>query len=189
MHNDRRIIALTKFFNIFREVSMWLLFGEVFVIIINIIMRRFFNDPIFGIIEWVKYIMLFCASFSLVENEWVDGNISMKLILDHVSERTRSLLYAIINILIAVMMGFITYLLFMQTFARFSDFAVTPELKMPLWIPEMLLVIGAAILTVGIVSKAVLWGWMWKNNKYIEFVDVGLLRDEVREARGLKGGK
>ena len=56
------------------------LFANVLLIMTHIIMRRFFDAPIYGSIELIKYISLCAASFALAQNEWIDGNITMSLV-------------------------------------------------------------------------------------------------------------
>jgi TRAP-type C4-dicarboxylate transport system permease small subunit len=179
MHKDRRIVLLTKFCNFFREGAMWILLALVFIIIVNIIMRRVFNAPIFGVVEVIKYVMLVCAALSLPENEWVEGNISMKLIPEKMTEGGRARLFAIMNFCAGGMCGYATFLMFEQMYVRFFNHTSTPELGIPMWAPELILVIGMGLLSIAILAKAVLWVWMSVHHQYIDYVQLGLrqLRD------------
>jgi C4-dicarboxylate transporter DctQ subunit len=175
---DRKFSALTKFYNVFREIAMWLLFADIFIIVVNIILRRFFNEPIYGVTEMIRYVMLFSASFALVENEWVEGNVSMLIILEKLSQRTRVMFFAIINFFITIVMIIVSCLLIQQSLNRFTEHTVSNELHLPLWIPEMGLAVGCCLLAVGLATKTILWFWMRRSENYFDFRERGFLKKE-----------
>jgi TRAP-type C4-dicarboxylate transport system permease small subunit len=160
---------------------MWALMADVFIIIVNIVMRRFFNSPIFGVTELIQYTMLFSASFAIVENEWVDGNVNMHMLLEKMTQRTRSFVLFIVNILTTFGMGVVDYLLFKQFLQRFAEGKVTHELGFPVWAPALVIAIGFGLLAVVLAGKTILWYWMWKSNNFISFRALGSLREERKE--------
>ncbi len=144
-------------------------------------MRRIFNAPIFGITEIIKYVMLVSAAFSLAENEWVEGNIAMHLIPEKLSEKGRSILSAIMNYVLGILLVYVTYLMFQQSYAHMGTYVSTLELSIPMWLPELILVIGVGAMAFIVLAKAVMWTWMTKNNVYMSFVHLGIkqLRDQA----------
>ncbi|MDR3294378.1 MAG: TRAP transporter small permease subunit [Clostridiales Family XIII bacterium] len=174
----KRISAMTRFCNLFREISMWVLFIDVIVIVVNIILRRIFNAPIFGVTEVIRYLMLFGASFALLENEWVDGNVNMLILLDKMSQKMRAVVFSITNLVISVGMIFISVLLVQQVVRRYGEHTTSYELNIPVWLIELALTVGCWLLTVGLVGKTIIWFWMVITGSHISFRELGSLRDE-----------
>jgi TRAP-type C4-dicarboxylate transport system permease small subunit len=158
---------------------MWVLFIDVFFIVLNVVLRRFFNMPIFGATEIIRYLMFVAASFSFVENEWVDGNINMLLFVDKLKTKPRAFLLFIVNIISTVGVGIVTYLFFKQFQLRLADQTSTIELNIPLWLPAIIVMIGFALLTAALAGKSILWFWMWKTGGFINFREIGSLREKL----------
>jgi len=136
---------------------------------LNVLLRRFFNMPIYGSTEIVRYISLACASFAIVEHEWVNGNINMPIILDAVPKKVRAIMLCTGYIIATGVFTFISYLLIRQVMNRYTFHSVSPDLGITLWIPALVLSIGFIAMTLTIIVKAVICGWMVKTGNNIVF--------------------
>ncbi len=150
--------------------SVFLLFNMC-LIIANIIMRRFFNAPIFGSTEIVSYASLITASLALAQNEWFGGNIQMTLVIDILPERVSKYIVFIVNIVCSCAFVFITYLLKNAAVKQFAAGDYTQDLKLPLYIFYILLAIGFAILTICIIVKTIICGYNAISGQNVKFTD------------------
>ena len=128
----------------------------VFLIIVNIICRRFFGKPIFGSTELVRYASLICGALALAMNEWFDGNIQMTLFTDHLPLKARQILSIVVYFICSGAFVFISYLLLSQTFRKYIKMDSTTDLIMPTFIFAGVLTIGFVILTICLAIKGIL---------------------------------
>ncbi|MDR1028832.1 MAG: TRAP transporter small permease [Clostridiales Family XIII bacterium] len=170
---EKRLKLATKFFRVFAEISMWLMFIDAVLIIVNIITRRFFNFPILGTTEMVRYLMLGCASFAIIENEWVDGNVSMLVFLEKLKEKTFKIVLGVVYAVTTIGTAIIAYLLIIQAALRFEDGQSSNELHFPLWIPATFIAIGFCVLVITLLLKTILYFWMGKTGNTLNFRKFG----------------
>jgi len=143
------------------------------VIVANVILRKFFNAPIFGSTEIVQYLGLAITSFAIVQNEWGDGNITMALIVDRLSQKAHYILNAIELLVDTVVFGIIDWLLIKDVLAKFARGNKTAELAFPKWIPSAVVLAGCIMLTVVLVIKAVLYIMAVKEGRTLNFEKIG----------------
>ena len=170
---DKLIRRAGKTWRYLSWVAMATLFANSLIVIVNIILRRFFNAPIYGATEIVRYLSLFTASFAIADNEWVDGNVNMLLIVDALPEKTRKWVLCAANFVTSIGFGIVDWLLIQQTIRRFFDQTATTEIGLPLWIPNAVLTLGFCTLTIVIAAKAIIWFWMAKTGNTIVFRALG----------------
>ena len=170
---EKLINRASRAFRVFSNVAMVLLFVNVAIIIANIVMRRFFNAPIYGMTELVRYISLFVASFAIVENEWVDGNVSMTMVVDALHAKARCVTMFVANLATTVAFVVLDYLLIQQMVNKYRDMSMTVELRIRLWIPCAALVVGFVALTVVLALKTYIWAWMRKTGQVVKFSELG----------------
>ena len=125
-------------------------------IVVNIILRRFFNAPIFGSTEIICFSVLFTSSFALAYCEWVDGNIRIALLLEMASEKVRMGMMLIVNIACTIGLIVCCYLLVNQTISKYVIADTSFSLKWPLWIFYLALSVGFILFTLTFVVKAIL---------------------------------
>ncbi|NLO96693.1 MAG: TRAP transporter small permease [Peptococcaceae bacterium] len=154
---DRTWDITSKVASVFLTVIMLL-------IIANIVMRRFFNAPIFGSTELVRYFSLAAASFALAQNEWFEGNIKMTLFLELVSEKLRKIILFIGSIICTAAFSYISYLLVGQAIAKYVKNDVSTELNIPIFIMAGILALGFIFLTISLLLKTIVNGYNLKNN-------------------------
>jgi TRAP-type C4-dicarboxylate transport system permease small subunit len=170
---EKRLNFATKIFRGFAEVSMWLLLIDAAIIIINIISRRAFNAPVSGATELVRYLMLACASFAVIENEWIDGNVSMQVFLEKMKAKTRRAALGVIYAFTTVITVIMSYLLVIQAQTRFFDGQNSNELHFPLWIPATVIAVCFCVLAVVLLIKTIVYFWMSKTGNEVSFRKFG----------------
>ena len=146
---------------------------SILVIVANIVLRRFFNAPIYGSTEIIQYLGLFVASMAIVETEWSSGNIVMSLFLDMAPQRVRNVILTIEFTINSIAMIVLDYLLFQDVIAKFLRGTLTSELKISRWIPSMVLAIGFVGLTLVLIVKTVIHCHMAITGKEIDFIKLG----------------
>jgi TRAP-type C4-dicarboxylate transport system permease small subunit len=161
-------------------ISCFLLVFNMLLIVANIILRRFFNSPIFGSTELVRYLSLCAASFALSDNEWVDGNVNMTLLLEMMSNKTRDIMVFLGNVFCAVSFVLISYLLIIQAISKYTKGDITTELGIPIWIPASILAFGFVVLTLMIAIKSVILGWALKTGEKIDFRNIEPVSDDEK---------
>lgn len=171
----RRITKANRFF---AEIALWLIIADFVFVIFNIVMRRFFNMPVFGATEVIRYGMLFCASFAIIENEWVDGNVSMLLFLEKMTHKTRQFVLFIMNAFSTFGVGFVAYLMIMQAIQRVADHQATPALNFPIWIPAACIAFGFVLLTVVLGIKTCVYYWMAKTGQTFVFRRLAIINTD-----------
>jgi TRAP-type C4-dicarboxylate transport system permease small subunit len=159
-----RRLALEKFID--RANTLWWLWARVscifmgaviILIVVNVVMRRAFNAPIFGSTELICYGVLFTASFALAQCEWVDGNIRMSLILDTIPNvKRKNLLLFVINLACTIGLAICSALLINETALKFAHGDQSVSLRFPIWFFYLILSIGFVLLTLTFIAKEII---------------------------------
>jgi len=164
MNTAERISVLTGFISgIFMSIVM-------VVVVANIIARRFFNAPIFGATELAQYGMMIAASLALFNNEWHDGNITVTIIIGMLSEKARTALGMLMNLIGTVGIGYATYYIGAQAIYKFNSGEISSDLRMPVWVFVSVLTFGVAILTLCLLSKTILCCYSLVSGKPLSIV-------------------
>lgn len=145
-----------KLWNIGALIAGVTLVAITILIIVNIVARRFFNAPIYGSTEIVKYLALVGGALALSQNEWFDGNIQMTLVLEKISEKAKLVLEIIDYVVCSIAFIFVSYLLVLQTSKKFQINDVTVDLKIPIGIFAGILSFGFMFLTLTLIVKTIL---------------------------------
>jgi TRAP-type C4-dicarboxylate transport system permease small subunit len=177
------VLLANKIWGCFAYLASALMVINVMVIILNIIMRRFFNMPIFGSTEFIRYISLGTASMALCQNEWVDGNIRMSLILEHLKKKTVHAIIFVVNLICSGAFAFISYLLIDQAIDKYFKNDVSPELYFPMWIPAAVLSVGFCVLTATLICKLFVSLYTLKTGEEVNLrgLVIGTSEDDVVE--------
>lgn len=139
------------------------------LIVANVILRRFFNAPIFGSTEMIQYLGLAITAFAVIENEWGEGNIIMGLFVDMMPRKPRYVLNMIEHFIEGVVFCVVDYLLLDAVLSQMARGNLTPELHMPKWIPTGVVLIGFIVLTIVVFVKAILYYLAVKKGVEINF--------------------
>jgi len=153
---EKLLLNANKIWKTEAAIACAFLFANVMLIMANIIMRRFFNAPIFGSTELIRYISLVAASLSIAQNEWIGGNISMTLIPEKLKAKAATRLGSITSTVVAGFFILVTYLLYIQVHDKFVKLDVSYELQLPVWIFALVLAVGFTALTATTIIKTIL---------------------------------
>jgi TRAP-type C4-dicarboxylate transport system permease small subunit len=139
------------------RISCAFMGAVIVLIVVNVVLRRAFNAPIFGSTELICYGVLFTASFALAQCEWVDGNIRMGLIIDSISgSRQRNMLLFVINLACTVGLAICSGLLISETALKFVNGDQSVSLRFPIWFFYLILSIGFVLLTLTFAAKEII---------------------------------
>ena len=145
-----------KTWNFCAYISGIMMFCVAVMVLVNVILRRLTSCSIIGCTELVRYFMCIAASFALMQNEWVDGNVRVTIILEALSEKKRKVLDLVCYIITSVGFIFITCFMCRQAVEALNRGAQTTDLFMPMWIFSAILALGFVFLTLCFWSRAVL---------------------------------
>ena len=166
----KRIIGISgRIWKVYSTVAIVFMFGSVVIIIANVVMRRFFNAPIFGSTEIIRYLGLSTACFAIVENEWSDGNITLTLLLDMMPKKMREIFMAVGFAVAACALVLLDFLLVRELIKKYVNGDFSSELMFPLWIPSLFLTLGVITLTIVVALKAAICMWCAKTGETVVF--------------------
>ena len=144
---------------------------NVLLVVANILLRRLFGNPIFGATEYVQYISLIAGALALCQNEWYGGNVTMTLVLEHLSNKVECVVRFICDIISAIGFTYVSYLMITDTYGKFIQNDVTNTLGMPRWIFVAILAFGVVMLTLAIYVKTIIQGYVVFGGKPINLRD------------------
>lgn len=160
---------VTKIVNILAVLPKIMVAIDMLIVVVNVIMRRFFSMPIHGATEVICYLGLATASLALFFTEWTEGNVKMTFVNERISERKGDILDMIINICCVPVMAFATYLIISMAISKYKKGDASVELAFPLWIPATILAIGFALITIVLLCKAIVRIYDVKNGIHTDF--------------------
>lgn len=145
------------FWRILARVACVFMGAVIILIVVNVVLRRAFNAPIFGSTELICYGVLITSSFALSQNEWVDGNIRMSLIVELLpTDKAKNILWFIVNLACTVGLVISSYLLFHEVGVKYLHGDKSLSLSLPVWFFYLILSIGFLLLTVTFIVKEIL---------------------------------
>lgn len=139
-------------------VGAVILFLDMCFVILNIILRRFFNSPVIGSTEIVRYTSLVAASLALAYNQYCDGNIRVTLVMDMTSPKVRDIISFVADALVTCGFAFVTYYLIQYTINLYSKGDTTMELSMSSWLFSAVLCGGFALMLLSSIVKVAVRG-------------------------------
>lgn len=145
-----------KTWNFCAYVSGIMMFFVAVMVLVNVILRRLTPYSIIGCTELVRYFMCIAASFALMQNEWLDGNVRVTIILEALSEKKRKILDLVCYIITSTGFIFITFFMCRQAIDALKKGTQTTDLFMPMWIFSTILALGFVFLTLCFWSRAIL---------------------------------
>ena len=136
--------------------------GAVFIVfymlltVANIIMRRAFNAPIFGVTEMICYASMVACCFGLAQTAWKDGNVSMTIIHEMLPPRARRAMYAAEGLVSTIGVGYVAYQCILQIFVKFRTGGTTTDTGIPLYILTIFLAMGFVFLCICLFMKFII---------------------------------
>ena len=154
---DKYEKTVSKIWEITTMISNVFLFVIMMLVVVNVVSRRVFNAPIFGVTEIVCYGSLAAAAFGLSQTEWMDGNVRMTLILERTNAKFGTYLNIILNIIAFAGFSYVSYFLITQAITKFNNGQLSSEIRFPIYIVTGILAIGFVMLTFAILAKLILY--------------------------------
>lgn len=105
-----------------------------FLVVLNVITRRFFSLPIFGITEIVQYGTLAAISLAAANTTYLRNHPSVSILVDLLKPKAKSLTYAVTELISMSMLGYVGWNLIPNTVKEFNGFRTTESLFIPYWI-------------------------------------------------------
>jgi TRAP-type C4-dicarboxylate transport system permease small subunit len=123
------------------------------LIIVNIIMRRLFNNPIFGVTELICYGSLAACCFGLAQTEWKNGNVTVTILVERTSLKVKHTILAISALFCCCGFCYVAFHCIRQIFVKLATGGGTTDLHIPLWIITIFLAIGFLLLAICTLMK------------------------------------
>lgn len=98
----RIIIKLSKLFD---KVSGWTLLATMILLVVNILTRRIFNQPITVTYEVVGFLILITNCLAIANCEVEDGYVSMDMLLQLFSHRVQKMISIVLNTLVIIVLS------------------------------------------------------------------------------------
>lgn len=149
---DRLFGIMIRFSGIVLILLMTFLF-------VNVLLRLFFNAPIRGSTEMVRYAALVGGSFALAQNEWFDGNIRVTMLLELLPTKAANVIAFLGYVFVSCGISFIVYFLIQQMLKYFRSGTLTIELSLPTGIFSGILAFGFFVLMICFCIKAIFYGY------------------------------
>lgn len=169
--------VLVKVFRAMTYVAGAIVFFVMFLTVLNVITRAFFNTPVFGTVEIVSYAALALAALTLAQNEMDEGNPVMTLVVDNMKPRVKAIVLAVAQVLCVVFYAVCTVRFYRDIFTTIAQNKLTTTLEMPMWIFYAFMFVGFLFLTLASALKAC--------RNFVAFFSktgVPLTEEEVNEA-------
>jgi TRAP-type C4-dicarboxylate transport system permease small subunit len=150
----KKIEALfVKLAQIMNSIAAVGLFIIMVVVVLNILMRMFFNRPFMGTYEIVQYGLLLVVSLALADNELADGNVVVSFFLEKMKPKTANIFNIATGSLGIIVTGFVTWNQWRMILQKYNNRAASAILMLPHWIIVLVLTLGFFTLFVALIVK------------------------------------
>lgn len=149
---DKTFVSFAKFVNCFSAVMTVIIMA---LVVLNILMRVIFNLPITGAYEIVSFGILLVVSLALANNELGDGNVVVTVLLEKMSPKKANAFSIAMYFLSVILMGVVTYQLFLMITTKYGQGATSPILLFPHWIIVAILTLGFLTLFFAVLIKLI----------------------------------
>jgi len=111
----------------------WGIAAIMALVIVNVLMRVIFNNPIKGVYEYVGYMTAGVIALSITYCALQGAHIAIDFIFEKLSVKTRKTVYYITGPIIIVFLLFLCCQLFIYAFNVMASGEVSPTAKMPFY--------------------------------------------------------
>lgn len=157
---DRGLCRIEKFFALLSGLAV---FGLMFLAVISVSGRQFFNRPLAGYVDWIELTMPFIAFLGVSYLKRTGGHIRMDIVIGQLSGRALWLAEFVTTFCILILI----LLLIWGSWAHFDrsfDFEAawwsrdsTIDIGMPIWPAKLVVPFAFAVLAIRLVMQ--LWGY------------------------------
>jgi TRAP-type C4-dicarboxylate transport system permease small subunit len=142
-----------KLVQVMNSIAAVGLFAIMVVVVLNILMRIFFNRPFMGTYEIVQYGLLLVVTLALADNELADGNVMVLFFLEKMKPKTANIFNIATGSLGILVTGFVTWNQWRMILQKYHNRAATAILMLPHWIIVLVLTLGFCTLFVTLIVK------------------------------------
>jgi len=129
-----------------KYISAAILGAIIFITILQVILRAFFNIPLVGIEELARYLFISFIFLGLSYYNRVDGHIKLDGIQKYLPIKLKRIIGIVIQMSSVLVFGIITYSAIHTSITNFKS--TTPTLAIPFWLFFLPTMIGFILLTV-----------------------------------------
>ena len=145
----------------FSRAAVWaggaLTLGAVFLIAYDILVRKFFNITVGGADELSSYVFAISTSWALAFVVLQRANVRVDVIYERLPVRVSAFLDWLSLVALGVFMVFLTWHAYSVAETSFvRNAAANTPLATPLWIPQLGMAIGTAVLAIAFVDELIL---------------------------------
>lgn len=126
-----------------------IIFLLMLLTVTDVVLRKMFNKGILGTLEISEFMMATIVYFSLAEGELKGRNVSIDLLVNRLSLKSRAIIEAIVRFLGFVLYCFITF----AVFGYAALMKASGEVSLDLWLPKypFIYIVAAVLILFSIV--------------------------------------
>lgn len=148
VHRIEKFTALLSGFGVFALMMLG---------VAQVLLRKFFNIPIYGYIDLVEIMMSFLVFMALAYTERLGGHIRMELILTFLPKRLVNL-FEVIGVLVGLfVVGVLTYYTMTHAWRSYTSGDSTMDAQIALWPSKLIVSLSLGLLFVRLLIA--LWGY------------------------------
>ncbi len=140
------------------RLSLWLAFGAAFVLasmmyvtVIDVIGRYFFNRPLIGSVEIVFCLMGMMVFLGMGLTTFEDGHIRVDVLTRILPPRARAVLDSLVHVLAIGIAGLMSWRLLLVALDQTAEMNTTQVLGLPVWAVALAMAVCSTLLVVGLV--------------------------------------
>jgi TRAP-type C4-dicarboxylate transport system permease small subunit len=126
--------------NLMNRFAYGILFAMMMLTVTDVVLRKLFSKGILGTLEMTEFMMVGLVLFALGRVERLDRNISVDLVMKHMSRRVRLMVEMITRLICFIFFSLVTASLLVYAQAMKASHEATVDL----WIPSYPFVYAAA---------------------------------------------
>ena len=126
--------------NLMNRFAYGILFAMMMLTVTDVVLRKLFSKGILGTLEMTEFMMVGLVLFALGRVERLDRNISVDLVMKHMSRRVRLMVEMITRLICFILFSLVTASLLVYAQAMKASHEATVDL----WIPRYPFVYAAA---------------------------------------------
>ncbi|WP_165252812.1 TRAP transporter small permease [Adlercreutzia sp. ZJ304] len=132
---------IEKVFSVLEKIAGTIILLLAVLTVVNVIMRRLFNLPIFGVTEIVEYGTLLAMCLAAGNSSFKRVHPSVNILVDRLKKRTRYIVSAFVDGICALVMSYTGIGLIPNALTSISESRVTESLGIPYSIVYGLIII------------------------------------------------
>jgi TRAP-type C4-dicarboxylate transport system permease small subunit len=127
--------------NLMNRCAYGILFAMMMLTVTDVVLRKLFSKGILGTLEMTEFMMVGLVLFALGRVERLDRNISVDLVMKHMSRRVRLMVEMITRLICFIFFSLVTASVLVYARAMKASHEATVDL----WIPRYPFVYAAAV--------------------------------------------